>query len=144
VVVEAVIEGGVRALPVEGDEDLSRVPGAEHGAAVRAFALELARMYREGDAAGLAALEARHREAGYGGPVVDDGGALGKCAPGPVAEGARVTCVCGSEMLERQFEEHARLAAHEGPHWNLHRTRLAERGLSLDTAAAIVGEGRPR
>lgn len=146
VVIEAIVEGGAIFLPAEPvNDDLSRVPYAEHGAAVRAFALELARMYREGDTAGLAAVDAHHRAAGYGGVVVDDGGgALLKCAPGPVAEGARVTCSCSSEMLERQFNEHAELAAREGTHWNLHRTRLAERGLPAETPAAIVAEGSAR
>ena len=114
------------------DDGPSRVTGAEHALTMQAFALRILRA----TPTELDAIDAAHRAAGYGGPVDDDGGALGACAPGPEAPGPRVTCVCGSEMLERQFEEHVEVTARGG--WTLHATRLAERGLPAGTAPTVV------
>ena len=129
-------EGLTRTLadlsPATADDGPSRVTGAEHASALRAFAHWLL----GATPAELDALTARHRAAGYGGPVDDDGGALGACAPGPEAPGRRVVCTCGSTMLERQFEEHVEVTARGG--WTLHATRLAERGLPAETSPAVA------
>ncbi len=129
-------EGLTRTLadlsPAAADDGPSRVTGAEHARALQAVAHWLL----SATPAELDALTERHRAAGYGGPVTDDGGALGACAPGPEAPGPRVTCVCGSEMLERQFEEHVEVTARGG--WTLHAARLAERGLPAETSPAVA------
>jgi hypothetical protein len=134
-------EGLTRTLadlsPAAADDGPSRVTGAEHALTMQAFALRILRA----TPAELDTIDAAHRAAGYGGPVDDDGGALGACAPGPEAPGPRVTCACGSEMLERQFDEHARrfeAAAGSLSQWTLHATRLAERGLPAGTAPTVV------
>lgn len=108
------------------------VPGAEMAREMRAFAsLLIAASPDE-----LAEIDAAHRAAGYGGDVVDNGGAIGSCAPGPEAVGPRVTCSCGSVMLAQQFAEHARLAS--SPGWSLHGALLLDRGLPW--VAPAVGE----
>jgi len=99
------------------------VPGADMAREMRAFAALLIAATPEE----LAEIDAEHRAAGYGGDVVDDGGAIGSCAPGPEALGPRVTCSCGSVMLASQFAEHTRLAS--SPGWSLHGELLLERGL---------------
>lgn len=131
-------EGLTRTLadlaPAAADDGPSRVTGAEHASALQAFAHWLL----SATPAELDTLTARHRAAGYGGPVADDGGALGACAPGPEAPGPRVVCTCGSTMLERQFEEHAHRAGEPG--WNLHSTLLFDRKLPWAAPAVVRTE----
>jgi hypothetical protein len=121
-----------RPAPVADVPRLYDVPGASMAREMIAFAAYL----RTATADELAELDAAHRAAGYGGEVVDDGGAIGSCAPGPEAVGPRVTCSCGSVMLARQFAEHAHLAGEPG--WTLHAALLEEHGLPAGTAPAIV------
>lgn len=101
--------------------------------------LAFAAYLRTSTADELVELDARHRAAGYGGHVVDDGGAIGSCAPGPEAVGPRVTCSCGSVMLARQFAEHVRLTTEPG--WNLHGARLFDGGLAWVAPAIVSTEG---
>jgi hypothetical protein len=112
-----------RPAPVDLGPRVHDVPGASMAREMRDFATWL----RSASPDELAELDAAHRAAGYGGEVVDDGGAIGSCAPGPEAVGPRVTCSCGSVMLAVQFAEHTRLAS--SPGWSLHGALLFERGL---------------
>jgi hypothetical protein len=123
-----------RPQPVADVPRLYDVPGASMAREMRDFATWL----RTASADELAELDAAHRAAGYGGEVVDDGGAIGSCAPGPEAVGPRVTCSCGSVMLARQFAEHAHLAGEPG--WNLHGARLFDGGLSWVSPAIVSTE----
>jgi hypothetical protein len=123
-----------RPKPVADVPRLYDVPGASMAREMRDFATWL----RTATADELAELDAAHRAAGYGGEVVDDGGAIGSCAPGPEAVGPRVTCSCGSVMLARQFAEHAYLAGEPG--WNLHGARLFDGGLSWVSPAIVSSE----
>jgi hypothetical protein len=123
-----------RPKPVADVPRLHDVPGASMAREMIAFAAYL----RTATPDELAELEAAQRAAGYGGPVVDDGGAIGSCAPGPEAVGPRVTCSCGSVMLARQFAEHAYLAGEPG--WNLHGARLFDGGLSWVSPAIVSSE----
>jgi len=123
-----------RPQPVADVPRLYDVPGASMAREMLAFATWL----RTATADELAELDAAHRAAGYGGEVVDDGGAIGSCAPGPEAVGPRVTCSCGSTMLARQFAEHAYLAGEPG--WNLHGARLFDGGLSWVSPAIVSTE----
>jgi hypothetical protein len=123
-----------RPAPVDLGPRVHDVPGASMAREMRAFATWL----RTASADELVELDAAHRAAGYGGEVVDDGGAIGSCAPGPEAVGPRVTCSCGSTMLARQFAEHAYLAGEPG--WNLHGARLFDGGLSWVSPAIVSSE----
>jgi len=123
-----------RPAPVDLGPRVHDVPGASMAREMRAFATWL----RTASADELVELDAAHRAAGYGGEVVDNGGAIGSCAPGPEAVGPRVTCSCGSVMLARQFAEHAGLAGEPG--WNLHGARLFDGGLSWVSPAIVSSE----
>jgi hypothetical protein len=131
-----------RPAPVDLGPRVHDVPGASMAREMRAFATWL----RTATADELVELDAAHRAAGYGGEVVDDGGAIGSCAPGPEAVGPRVTCSCGSVMLARQFAEHAGLyaeAAGSLSRWSLHGALLEEHHLPAGTAPAIVSTEAP-
>lgn len=123
-----------RPQPVADVPRVHDVPGASMAREMIAFAAYL----RSASATELAEFDAAHRAAGYGGDVVNDGGAIGACAPGPEAVGPRVTCSCGSVMLERQFAEHARLTTEPG--WNLHGARLFDGGLAWVSPAIVSTE----
>jgi len=123
-----------RPAPVDLGPRVHDVPGASMAREMIAFAAYL----RTATADELAELDAAQRAAGYGGEVVDDGGAIGSCAPGPEAVGPRITCSCGSVMLERQFAEHAALAREPG--WTLHGARIADGGLAWVSPAVVSTE----
>lgn len=123
-----------RPQPVADVPRVHDVPGASMAREMLAFAAYL----RSASPGELAELDAAHRAAGYGGEVVDDGGAIGSCAPGPEAVGPRITCSCGSVMLARQFAEHARLVTEPG--WNLHGARIADGGLAWVSPAIVSTE----
>lgn len=111
---------------------------------LRDFARHCERAQREGDLEALAAIDARHRALGYGGPVVDEGGVMAACQPGPLATGPRVECCsCGDVMLAWQFEGHVERfeAVPTWPAgWCLHSAKLAEAGRPTDIIPAIVAE----
>ena len=123
-----------RPQPVADVPRVHDVPGASMAREMIAFAAWL----RTASADELAELTAAERAAGYGGEVVDDGGAIGSCAPGAEAVGPRITCSCGSVMLARQFAEHARLTTEPG--WNLHGARLFDGGLAWVSPAIVSTE----
>ena len=91
-------------------------PNREHAEHLHAFAVELARALREGDAAALDAITARQRPAG------------------PWLHCPR----CGAEQLAHQVAEHDARAA-DPEVWSLCRTRIVEMSLGApDDARHLV------
>lgn len=108
---------------------------AEHGASVRAFAEEFARMYREGDTAGIEAVHARHRAAGFGGPVAPHLDAISACVPGPEVPGPYVMCICGLRMPADSWGRHVELSTTLR---GVHRSNLRGLGARIDIPARQV------
>ena len=100
----------------------------DHAERLHAFAVEMARAMREGDAVALDAITARQRAAGYGGAVAPHMDAISAVQPRERSSGPWLRCPrCGAEQLAHQVEEHDARAASTDPRvWSLCRARIAE------------------